>query len=87
LEWELSTGLLNDNEDSERFVGDNGGGGRLELPAGLLKVSVKEGTPVGFVKLKVGFVNEKLREKSSARLSATGAAFKRLRRHQYLSKA
>ena len=75
--------MVKEKDDSARLVREDlGGGGRLKLPVGLLNVSVKEGRAVGFVKLKVGnpvgFVNEKLSEKSSARLSATGAAFKRL---------
>jgi hypothetical protein len=89
LEWELSVGLVNVNvgEDSARLARDERGGMlKLKLPVGLVKewwlnvsVKVKDGSPVGFVKLKVGnpvgTLNEKL---ESARLSATGAAFKRL---------
>jgi hypothetical protein len=78
----------NESEESARLVRDDaGGGGRLKLPVGLVKLSVKvkDGRPVGFVKVKdgrpVGLVKVKDGNPvklESARLSATGAAFKRL---------
>jgi hypothetical protein len=81
-------GTEKDNEESARLVRDDaGGGGRLKLPVGLVKLSVKvkDGRPVGFVKVKdgrpVGLVKVKDGNPvklESARLSATGAAFKRL---------
>jgi len=81
---ELSVGLVNVKvgEDSARLARDEKGGMlKLKLPVGLLNVPVKEcslkvkdGTPVGLVKVKDG--NPVKLE--SARLSATGAAIKRL---------
>jgi hypothetical protein len=90
LEWELSVGLLkvpvNEKEESARLARDEKGG-MLKLPVGLVKLSVKvkDGRPVGFVKVNdgrpVGLVKVKDGNPvklESARLSATGAAFKRL---------